>query len=306
MTAGQPLAALDVGSNTVRLLVARLAGGRLEQIEDSSEFVRLGKGVDSNGNLDPDRMAAAIKAIEDLADRARTHNIRRLVAVATSAVRDAANGRQFAQDVHHKIGLDLAILEGDDEARLTALGVLTDLEHHRSSVVCDLGGGSAEIIAVSHDSVMWGKSLQLGSGRLTERFIHHDPPTQPEVDMLVRHVHDALDALPDAIPEIAILTGGTATHAATLADLHGDVVRFSAQDLDRVRDVVNAIPSRSVVAKYGVTPERAQVLAAGLNTLAAIVGHYGVTQVVVTRHGIREGVLVDVLQREGLWPNSRR
>lgn len=304
MTTGQPLAALDVGSNTVRMLIAKPRDGQLEQLADISQFVRLGKGVDAAGLLQSDRMDAALDAIRALVSEARERGVADVVAVATSAVRDAGNGQEFARMVGDVTGVGLRILNGDDEARLTALGALMGVAVEGTAMVCDLGGGSAEFVLASRDSVTWGKSLPLGSGRLTERFVHHDPPHADEVAALERHVDVLLGTLPPANPQLGVFTGGTAAHVASLAGSNDEPTHMHTAELLHIRNTVNSLPARSVIAKYGVAPERAQVLAAGISALAAVVTHYNIDHVVITRHGIREGVLVDFLQREGTWQSN--
>ena len=300
--ADAPRAALDVGSNTIRLLVAIPEGATLVPVTDQSEFVRLGRGVDESGALQPDREQAALEAIKQLIQTARDHGVDDLVAGATSAVRDASNGEDFVRAVKEETGLEVRILSGDEESRLTYLGATLGIPLPGGAIVVDLGGGSAEIIAADADGVRWDRSLKLGSGRLTERFLHGDPPSTEALDALAQYVDGQLGEIPEARPERAILTGGTATHAALLLSRQGDLVEIDRDDLRKLVELLKHRTAGDLVTQYAIRAERAQVLPAGIRTLLAIADHYQLDDILITRHGIREGMIIDAVQKEGRWP----
>lgn len=292
-----PRAVLDVGSNTIRLLVARPQDGEIHPLLDDSEFVRLGRGVDQTGLLDPERMNAALRAISRLSAEARSAGATEIVAVATSAVRDARNGEAFARRVQDETGVELQIISGNRESELTYLGATCGLPVQGGAIICDLGGGSAELIAADASGMQWERSVQLGSGRLTERFIQHDPPQRDELDAVAACVDEVLRGLPPARVETAVFTGGTATHLAFLARIEGSPVSLG---LDMVRQVVETLLTHTadeIVQEYNVRPERAQVLPAGLRAVLAIAEYYNVGPITITRSGIREGALIDLLDK---------
>ncbi|MBV9282552.1 MAG: hypothetical protein JOZ41_20945 [Chloroflexi bacterium] len=297
-------ATLDIGSNTIRLLVARRHGAELLPVRDNSQFVRLGRGVDMAGELQPDREQAGLEAIKALADEARACGAEGVVAIATSAVRDARNGQSFVRRVRDETGVEVEIISGEREAYLTYLGASMGVSVENGAIVCDLGGGSAELIHADASGVRWAFSRPLGSGRLTERFIHHDPPTAQEQHDLAAHVRGELQDLPPARARTAILTGGTAAHVAIIAGLKGTIEWVGGDTLERVLDILNTRPAAEIVSTYAIRPERAQVLPAGVGALLAITQHYAADQVVITQRGIREGAIVDALRREGKWPGS--
>lgn len=287
-------AALDVGSNTIRLLVAEAQGQSLVPVRDESEFVRLGLGVDTTGELDPERERVAVRAIERLADIARDLGAMSLPAIATSAVRDARNGQAFIERVREATGVEIRIITGEEEAELTYLGATIGISLDAGTIVVDLGGGSAEIVAAGEAGIRWARSVPLGSGRLTERFIDQDPPGAEAVQRLKRHVDDVLAGLPEAQIQRAILTGGTATHIAILAGRNiteGSSLCFAPGVIDDALKVLCSRPAADIVREFSVRSERAAVLPAGVAAISAIINYFSVVDVVITRQGIREGVI---------------
>jgi exopolyphosphatase / guanosine-5'-triphosphate,3'-diphosphate pyrophosphatase len=290
-------AVLDVGSNTIRLLVARVSEGNVDTVLDQSEFVRLGAGVDASGKLQPERIQAAIATIARMNVAARELGADKFIGVATSAVRDARNGGDFVRRVREETGVEIEIISGEREALLTYKGAALGISVEDGAIVCDLGGGSAEIIHANAAGIQWSVSEPLGSGRLSERFVHHDPPRAEELSELRAHVVSVLERRPHANIQSLILTGGTATHLGWLAGAEGKVQELTREDIDRVMSIVGSLPVSHVVAEYGVKPERAQVLPAGIAALQAIEEYYKPDRVVVTQHGIREGALLDRMGR---------
>lgn len=296
------MAAIDIGSNTVRLLAAAACGDGLQPILDRSEFVRLGLGVDSSGRLDPARERAAVAAVQKLADEAHDVGAGCVLAFATSAVRDAANSEEFVRRIQDETGIGVDILSGQREAYLTYLGATMAITIESCAVVCDLGGGSAELIFVDGDRVLWEVSTPLGSGRLTERFVHHDPPIAKERAELERQVRDVLDNEPPGQADLAVFTGGTASHIARMGGRSGLVVTMDSTTLEHAVHVLTSEPAAAIVSRYDFREERAKVLPAGALALWTIARYYGARQIVITRSGIREGAILDFLRREDNRP----
>jgi exopolyphosphatase / guanosine-5'-triphosphate,3'-diphosphate pyrophosphatase len=300
--ADHPIAALDVGSNTVRLVVARLCGESIETVTDLSAFVRLGSGVDSSGKLDPVRQLLAINAVAEFAEAAKQAGAHDIIAVATSAVRDAQNGQSFVDTVHKDTGVDVQIISGEREAQLTYLGATLGLPSTGSSIVVDLGGGSGELIAASSGDIAWAESLPIGGSRLTERFVHHDPPLPDELEAVKTYVGELLKALPPHDPDHAVMTGGTARRVPALAGKGATDTALRRADLAAAVDTLLREPAARITEQYGIEPERAGVLPAGVAALLAIIDFYTVERVTITLNGIRQGMIVDRLQQQGRWP----
>jgi exopolyphosphatase/guanosine-5'-triphosphate,3'-diphosphate pyrophosphatase len=297
--ADRTAAVLDVGSNTVRLLVARVDGGKVDTLLDESEFVRLGAGVDASGRLQPDREQAAIEAIARMRALAREHGVDDVFGIATSAVRDARNGQEFVQRVRDETGVKIDIVSGEREAFLTYRGATLGLALEHAALVCDLGGGSAELVCAEDQHVQWSVSRPLGSGRLSERFVRHDPPRADEIWALQEYVASILEGLPPSEVETLVLTGGTATHLGWFAGKEGTIQEVTPADISRVLAELTSKAASSIVEKYGVTPARAQVLPAGIAAIEAIARFYQAQRIVVTQHGIREGALLEAGIRGG-------
>lgn len=151
----------------------------------------------------------------------------------------------------------------------------------------------------------WARSLPLGSGRLSERFVRHDPPIAAEQEEIRMFVTSRLRELPPARADTAVLTGGTARHVAYLARREGSRVRLDFGELDEVQRLACSMPAPDLVERYGVDPERARVLPAGITALQAVVTFYDAARIVISVQGIREGTIVDYLERTGQWPRRR-
>ena len=296
------VAALDVGSNTVRLLVARSVEGNLEPVQEASRFARLGLGVDKTGHLDPDRKRAGIEAISELASMAHEAGALDIHAVATSAIRDASDGVDFAEEVKSETGVSIRIISGDEEARLTFLGTTMQMDLSHGAIVCDIGGGSSEIIAAADDGIHWAHSLKIGSGRLSERFVTGDPPSENERAAISNYVREMLEELGREAAELAVFTGGTATNIVGITGLDGVTVEITLQALVDVENLVYSMPAAQITEQYRVRPERAQVWPAGVTTVRTIAQWSGAQRLHITRHGMREGVIIDHLQQQGRWP----
>ncbi|MGH2442013.1 MAG: Ppx/GppA phosphatase family protein [Chloroflexota bacterium] len=291
-------AVIDIGSNTIRLLVARMGGDSMTTVLDMSQFVRLGFGVESTGELNSEREEAGIEAIKKLVGRASEVGSDRVTAFATSAIRDASNGPDFARRIEQETGVEVEIISGLREAQLTARGATLGLAISGETVIADLGGGSIEIIGLKAGNGGWARSLRLGSGKMTDRFVVRDPPGSAAIRSVALYVQKDLQELPPIDAQNVIFTGGTATHMARLAGQNGVSVRLERDALIEVLETVTTTPAEEVAARYHIRKERAEILPAGIATLVSLATFYGVSHVMVTRRGVREGALLERADRE--------
>ncbi len=296
-----PVGALDIGSNTVRMLVARPAAGRLETLLDLGVYASLGQGVDRTGELQEENQKRALEAIADFVKKAREAGAGEIVAVATSAMRDAKNGQEFVDRIKEVTGIEPHIISGDREAELTFIGATGGRSLELETVVVDLGGGSGEVIDAEATVPNWARALPIGSRRLTEKFIQTDPPNAEQIVNVAAHVRSQLQTLPAASPKKGVFAGGTAKVLPAVLGRPGPPTILSPADWDRLLTIVQGLTADALAKEYRLPGERAGVLAAGAAALDAIAEFYGLDEVAIAATGIREGMIIDLLRREGRW-----
>ncbi|MGZ3447657.1 MAG: Ppx/GppA phosphatase family protein, partial [Myxococcaceae bacterium] len=216
------LAAVDVGTNSVLLLVAeRGDDGVLRPVREEAEITRLGRGVDRSGVLSAEGLETTLEVLGRFAEMARRSGARALVVTATSAARDASNGAEFLARARERTGATVEILAGDEEARLSYLAVAQDFAADAGEaglLAIDVGGGSTEFVHGHGRTVLFRKSLDIGSVRLTERSVRSDPPTEVDQEAVRGAVRDALRTLPAFPPEVRVVgVAGTVTSLLAIA-----------------------------------------------------------------------------------------
>ena len=302
------LAAIDIGSNSVRQIVADVSSdGTIRVVDEMKAQPRLGTGLQEAGALSPDAIARAVEALERMSALARQLGAERIEAVATSAVRDATNSRELLDRAHAETGLHIRVLEGEEEARLCFRSALAhfDLKAGRS-VLLDIGGGSLEIVLSAGGVVDRLVSLPLGAISLTEQWLS-DGITSARVKALRRDVHDRLRA---AIPARdwrrarVIGSGGTFTNLAgmhlarrgvsTAQSVHG--ARVPHVEVEHILDLLTSLSPEERRAVPGLNPERADIIVAGLAVVAEVLLRLQSRELIVSRYGIREGLLLEMAQ----------
>jgi exopolyphosphatase/guanosine-5'-triphosphate,3'-diphosphate pyrophosphatase len=305
------VAVVDIGSNSTRLLVADVgADGALTELERRSKVTRLGDRVERTGRLADDAMERVLATLATYRELIDAHAARETVAVLTSAVRDAANGAQFAARVRDGYGLDARTIPGDEEARLTFLGATSERPHDDATptVVIDIGGGSTELVVGTGHDVGFHVSTQVGVVRHTERYIATDPTTAAELDAL------AADAC--AIFEAAVPPGVRQTTRAAIA-VAGTATSLGAIDLDLERWIPNtahghrltlascaailerlaALPESQRRMVRGLHPDRAPTIIAGVVVLIEALRAFGLDSTEVSDHDILRGAALEAVDR---------
>ncbi|HEX6022586.1 MAG TPA: Ppx/GppA phosphatase family protein [Solirubrobacter sp.] len=282
------VAAVDIGTNSTRLLIAD--GTR--EIARESIVTRLGEGVDRTGRLSD---AAQARVLDVLAGFRERIGDARAPAVMTSAVRDAANGAEFAERVREVLGFPARTLSGDEEARLTFKGATSLRGGDERVLVIDIGGGSTELVLGRAGEVLWHASLQVGVVRHTERHLHSDPPTRAELDALRADIR--IPVPDDARVDAAIAVAGTPTQAAaidlglepydpTLVEGHVLTTETLADQLDRLA----ALPLAERRNVRGLDSARAPVIVAGIVILLEVVRCFGLPSVEASERDILWGL----------------
>lgn len=295
--AAEVIAAIDLGSNSIKLSVARRgAGGAVEEFAWDLETVRLGMGLDDTGSLADDRMDAAVATLTRFASQARKLGASRVIAVATEAVRSAANGQSFLDRVRAETGIEVATIGGEREAALTFAGLDAGIDRTGALVVADIGGASTEVIVALDGAVVRSRSVPIGSGRYTDRYVVANPPTDDEIASCRAAARErigaepALGNLPTGAGVRLVLVGGTGEYVGALADRSGGL---SAAGIDRVLAVLETIAAADLAAELGIAEARARVLPAGAAIAAAVADLTQPGVVVAARSGIRRGLLLE-------------
>jgi exopolyphosphatase / guanosine-5'-triphosphate,3'-diphosphate pyrophosphatase len=294
------VAAVDIGTNSTRLLVADVDGGRIADLEREARVTRLGEGVDERHRLLPVPITRVRNTLSDYRRAAERLGAERTLAIATSAIRDAENGEAFLGEVEWSYGFATRLLSGHDEALMTFRGVTAARSVDAGTVIVDIGGGSTELIAGEPDGVRWHDSLDIGSVRLTERFLHADPPTEDELAACAAAVRALLsERVPGEIRQqttAAIGVAGTITSIAALAlrldeydreRVHGS--RLSASELGMQLERLAAIPVALRRRVRPLDPERAPVIVAGAVIARETLSFFGLDELEISERDILDG-----------------
>jgi exopolyphosphatase / guanosine-5'-triphosphate,3'-diphosphate pyrophosphatase len=297
------VAVVDIGSNSTRLLIAQLKDHRVtRELVRHSEVTRLGAGVDADGRLRDDAMQRVFTTLDGYKAEIDAHDVTSAVAVLTSAVRDSANGEEFAGIVRDRYGLEPHVLSGDEEAQLTFLGATSerDASDRVPTLVLDIGGGSTEMIIGSGGEVGFHVSTQAGVVRQTERHLHADPPEADEMDELVADVRTILEAGVPADQRDAVTRGiavaGTATSLAAIAQhldpydperVHGYLL--SADQCERSLEELAAMTLEQRRHVAGLHPDRAPTIVAGVLIFREVLRLFGLSEIEISEHDILRG-----------------
>jgi exopolyphosphatase / guanosine-5'-triphosphate,3'-diphosphate pyrophosphatase len=295
-------AAIDVGTNTVLLLVAERTVSGFQAVAERGAITRLGKGVDATRRLAPEAMQRTLDAVGRFAAEARALGAVGLVVSATSAARDAENGGEFLAAARERTGVEVEILSGEEEARLSYLAVSNDFadEAGRQELVAiDVGGGSTEFIFGTGSAVRFHTSLDVGSVRLTERCVRSDPPSSEDFARLHAELAAALPSVPR--PGANALVVGVAGTVTTLYAVANAVVPYDAARVqggwlsrDTLAQTRARLASEPLAARKripGLQAERADVIIAGAVLLECALDHLGAAGIRVSDRGLRWGLL---------------
>ena len=307
------VAVVDLGTNTTRLLVADVQDGQLEELEKQTTITRLGQGVDATGRLADeamDRVRETLDEYRQTIDRLEAEDV---IAVATSAMRDADNGPEFRDELNRRYGIDARTISGDEEARLTFLGATSGrtpaAKSPPSTVVIDIGGGSTEYVVGSNGADPdFHVSAQMGSRRHTERFLESDPPTHEELEALAADVRRIIEeSVPEEIrerTEEGIAVAGTATTLAAIEleldpydpeKVHG--YRLGLAAVERIQAMLAALPVEERTKVTGLHPDRAPVIVAGVTILVESIRAFGLDEIEISESDILQGAAMAAADR---------
>jgi exopolyphosphatase/guanosine-5'-triphosphate,3'-diphosphate pyrophosphatase len=299
MDAALRVAVVDIGTNSTRLLIADVDGGRVSEVERRTTVTNMGRGVDHTGMICADAIEDACGVIADYKAHYEELGAERVMAIATSAVRDAANGEAFIAELRERFNMDARLLTGEEEAHLTYLGATAHRAAGEPTLVFDIGGGSTELIVGSGQEVGFHTSLQAGTIRQSERHLTSDPPGTHELEDLASEIRNLIQraaAEPEARPTRAIAVAGTPTSLAAIdqqlepydpSRVHG--YRLAMRRIQRMLSRLACLPLAERLRVPGLHPGRAPTIVAGTVILVQVMRAFGLDEVEVSELDILHG-----------------
>lgn len=301
------LAGIDIGTLTCRLLIADLLpGAPLKELRSDRRILRLGEGVDQTKRLDSAAMDRVIQCLREWREIVSSCRVDASTAVATSAVRDASNRSDFLDRVRHETGFDVEVITGEEEARRTLLGIRSGLPTGVTDMLAlDIGGGSTEFIfdRSGRDPVV--RSIDIGVVRLCERILRHDPPTDGEVrkarEWVARETGTAAGDMDGCRTATFVGTAGTITSLAAMAQklpsyeparIHN--YRLQLATIKELEEILLSRKKADCIGLPGLEENREEVIVAGAIIIRTVMEQLGVSNVLVSDLGLREGVLIDL------------
>jgi exopolyphosphatase/guanosine-5'-triphosphate,3'-diphosphate pyrophosphatase len=301
------LAAIDVGSNTLRLLIGSVRGGRVYPLAYRRKVAGLARGVAQTGRISIGSMEDSLVVLKEFARDMKRHGVRRSRAVGTSVLREAENASDFVSRVRSRLGMRIEIISGEEESYLSATGVTAEFTGYRSAALFDLGGGSTEMVLVKNREPLVSRTLPVGVVKLTEKHIHSDPPSTGEIEALEKESHEAARLLCGEFAsfrkESSVLVGtaGTVTTLAAI-DMGLDTydrnrVHLHEISLRRLREILKMLASKSLCERRRVTglePDRADLIIAGATYTIKLMEALGYDRLTVSESGLLEGVMISL------------
>lgn len=303
------IAAIDLGTNTIRLLIAEPKGDKdFHIIHSEQEIVRTGKGLSENGCIREESMRRTINALLGFKKRIEDFDVKKTLAVATSALREAKNSDALLLEIKKRLDLDVDIVSGEEEGRLTLLGVFKGVgKAHEKSLIVDIGGGSTEFIRVEGGRSEKLLSVDLGVVKLRERYLLSDPACEKEISDMEREITDKVRGAGEELNikgETSLIgTAGTFTTLAAM-DLAMEIyepkrVNGYVMKRGRIEDIFEMLVSKTLKERKeipGLERGREDVIVPGTATVIKIMEYFDCKETIISDYGLREGVLVDYLE----------
>ncbi len=303
-------AAIDIGSNTIHVVVARCFPHDLHILADEQELVRIGESVNASGEISAQKRDESIATLRKYQELAEHHHAETVLVVATEAIRQATNGAAFLADLRQATGLTIHLIDGSVEATLTFYGATYEVtgkpgEPEPLSVM-DLGGGSTELVISRQEHITWHTSLPIGSGWLHDRYLHEDPPTYDDLAIartFLQTYFQGLRLKPQ--PAALLVTGGSANALFYLArdafHLRAEPQVIAYDDLVHCQGLLHALPAEEISQRYNVPFARARILPAGALIIQAVMDRLQLPAIRISSHGIREGCLLAYARYGEQW-----
>lgn len=303
-------AAIDIGSNTIRVVVAHCTPTDLDVLATDEVMVRISESVNVDGQISPEKRDQTIAILHKFKTLAEEYNAHPMLTVATEAIRRAANKDEFLSAIRDQTGLVVHIIEGDTEAMLTFYGATYELARESDVpariAVMDLGGGSMELILAKNLQVSWHTSMAIGSGWIHDRYLQTDPPTAEDLTTAQSFLQTYFHGLHiKRFPPLLIATGGSANSLLLLAQrafgLPTERKALTRDDLIRCEGLLYALPTEDLAQRYQLEPKRVRVLRAGVVIICALLERFKLNDFRISPQGIREGILLAYARSGEHW-----
>ena len=295
------VAAIDCGTNSIRLLITDVSDGVEEELVREMRIVRLGQGVDATGRMAPEAIERTLAATREYAEMIASLHADRVRFCATSAARDASNAQDFSSAIEAIVGVRPEVLTGAEEARASFVGATRGLGAAGDALVVDIGGGSTELVVGRDEIVAWSTSLDIGSVRMTERFLRADPPTAGEIDECREYLREALAEASAGLSPVATFVGvaGTITtvaaHVLNLPEYNRAAIHGARLTIDDTRAACASLAGMTVAERGALPfmhPGRADVIGGGALVLDAVLTSLplATNELIVSEHDILDGI----------------
>ena len=297
------IACIDIGTNSIRVLLADHRDSKFHNVEKQLQMTRLGLGVNETGILAADRMEESAAVISSFYKMAKEYGAEQVYMMATSAVRDAKNASEFTQEVYNRTGCIIDVISGTLEAEIGFLGVLLGLEDQSQNIlVIDIGGGSTELIVGDLSGIKYAVSMNIGAVRLTGAYVHHDPVNDFESQQIKATAQAEIDKISDEIKkyniDFCIGIGGTATTFATMKHevaqyarekVHG--LKISASDIAQITDQLGKSKVEERQKRIGLESKRADIIYAGGIILESLMKSLEIEELIASDYDNLEGLV---------------
>lgn len=296
------IGAIDIGTNSMRLLIADYIDGKITNREKFVNTTRIGQGVDENGCIREDAIQRNIEALNEFALTCRKQKCEHIYCMGTSALRDSKNGDYFVNLAKEKTGIDVEIVSGNEESNLGFKGVLEGLEDKKDILVIDIGGGSTEFIIGDREGINFAKSENVGALRMTEKFLKEDPICETEFEemsnFILNEIKDTLEYIKEKKIEKLVGIGGTITSLSamnqklevySMEKIHNS--RVSNEDIKIILQNLKKMTLSDKKTLKGLQPKRADIITAGVKILNIIMENLEIENIIVSEYDNLEGLI---------------
>jgi exopolyphosphatase / guanosine-5'-triphosphate,3'-diphosphate pyrophosphatase len=296
------LAAADIGSNNMHLTIAEVDDGELKVLTREEIPTRLSADVDDDGRVSPEKMAQIAAILNLFQAIAESFEVQKFLCIATEATRASNNADQFIDFLCERTGVDVQVVSRELEAALTFRGATYNRKLHVGQLVADIGGGSTELIASNRHQVDWMMTIPIGSGRMTDRFIRHDPPRKQELGKLRAYLERIFQQVrPDHKLDNVIFTGGTTQNLHHLIARDQARWKLKRKDLDAALKRLRKHPSSEMGRLYQMDLARAATLAAGIVIAQTVLCRFNLKELRISPQGVRSGLILTYAQYGDEW-----